>query len=172
MKNIINRLRFFKVTSRQGTTFVEVLLYIALLSIVIVFITDIILQTLNFMIESRNISYLDSDARFISTKLRNDLRKADTISVPTTIGETSNSITFEYESDNYTYSLSDGILQITDPNGTYRINSDQTTVSSFSVTNRSYALGATTLDFDIVLNSRTVSSSIDQINLNFTVNNR
>ncbi len=172
MKNSLFKplILFFK--CRRGTTFVEVLLYIALLSIVIVFITDIILQTLNFMIESRNISYLDSDARFISTKLRNDLRKADSISVPSVIGETANSITFEYESDNYTYSLSDGILQITDPNGTYRINSDQTTVSSFSVTNRSYALGATTLDFNIVLNSRTVSSSIDQINLNFTVNNR
>ncbi len=166
------RNKIFKKTTRRGTTFVEVLLYIALLSIVIIFITDIILQTLSFMIESRNISYLDSDARFISTKLRNDIRRADSITTPSTIGETSEELDFVFDTENYSYSLADGVLQITDPNGTYRINSNQTYVNSFSVRNTSYESGSTTLNFDIILQSRTVSSSVDQININFTANKR
>lgn len=156
----------------RGTTFIEVLLYIALLSVVIIFITDIILQTLSFMIEARNISYLDSDARFINTKIRNDIRRADTILSPQTVGQTTSSVGFVYDGANYSYSLNNGALEITDPNGTYRINSDQTTVSGFSVQNASYTTGSPTLNFSIILQSRTVSSSISQININFTVNTR
>ncbi len=167
MKNIL-----FKKPISKGTTFVEVLLYIALLSIVIIFITDIILQTLSFMIESRNITYLDSDARFISSKLRNDIRRAESVSTPATVGETAQELGFVFDTENYSYSLADGVLQITDPNGTYRINSNQTYVSSFSVKNASYELGSTTLNFDIVLQSRTVSSSVDQIDISFTANKR
>ncbi|MBP6979568.1 hypothetical protein KBB41_00805 [Candidatus Curtissbacteria bacterium] len=167
MNNIL-----LKKSKPKGTTFVEVLLYIALLSIVIIFITDIILQTLSFMIESRNISYLDSDARFISTKLRNDIRRADSISIPATIGETTEELHFVFDTENYSYTLADGVLQITDPNGTYRINSNQTYVDSFSVKNTSYESGSATINFDIVLQSRTVSSSVDQINISFTANKR
>lgn len=156
----------------SGTTFIEILLYIALLSIVIIFITDIILQTLSFMIEARNISYLDSDARFINTKIRNDIRRADSITTPEVIGQIATTVSFVYEGENYTYSLNNGALEITDPSGTYRINSDQTTVSDFSVQNASYNSGSPTLNFTIILQSRTVSSSIDQINMSFTVNKR
>jgi len=163
---------FIRHKYKRGTTFIEVLLYIALLSIVLIFITDIILQTLSFMIEARNISYLDSDSRFINTKIRNDIRRADSISTPQTVGQTTSSIGFVYEGENYSYSLNNGALEITDPNGTYRINSDQTTVSGFSVQNASYDVGSPTLNFSIVLQSRTVSSSISQININFTVNTR
>ena len=120
MNNIL-----LKKSKPKGTTFVEVLLYIALLSIVIIFITDIILQTLSFMIESRNISYLDSDARFISTKLRNDIRRADSISIPATIGETTEELHFVFDTENYSYTLADGVLQITDPNGTLVTSRDQ-----------------------------------------------
>ena len=124
------------------------------------------------MIESRNISYLDSDARFISTKLRNDIRRAASISTPAIVGETADELHFVFDTENYSYTLADGALQITDPNGTYRINSNQTYVNSFSVKNSSYESGSATLNFDIVLQSRTVSSSVDQINISFTVNKR
>lgn len=156
----------------SGTTFIEILLYIALLSIVVVFITDIILQTLSFMIESRNISYLDSDARYISARLRTDLRRAESIVEPNTTGETANSISLVLDGDNYSYALNQGALEITDPNGTYRINSDQTTVSSFSITNVSYATGSPTFNITLGLQARTVSGGVDAIDINLTINSR
>ena len=168
MKTLIKTIKI-----RSGTTFIEVLLYIALLSIVIIFLADIIFQTLSFMLEARNISYLDSDARFITTKIRNDIRRADSITSPLVADQASSIIDFVYNAENYSYSLNNGVLEITDPNGTFRMHSDQTTVSSFSVTNVSYQDGLPTLNFSIVLQPRAlVSSSINHINMDFTVNKR
>ena len=107
MKNFFN----FK----KGFTLVEILLYMALLSIFLLTLVDILVSILDVQLESQATSAVDIDSRFVSNRLGYDVLRADSVILPANLGDVSDSLTVSVGASQYTYSLSGGNLVLDDP---------------------------------------------------------
>lgn len=72
MKNIKNK----------GQTVVELLIYLALLSIFLTVLLDIFVTTLNFKLQAEAASALNQDSRYILGKISYDVYNSDSFTVP------------------------------------------------------------------------------------------
>src|SRR3989344_3081981 len=98
--------RYTKRLSQKGTSLIEVILYMALFSIIIVVIVDLLITSGSLKTESESQSGLQIDAAFITSRLSYEVRNADTITTPAAIGQTTNSLVVTSGSETHTHSLS------------------------------------------------------------------
>lgn len=124
--------------SQRGFTLVELILYMALLSVFLVVLTDIFVAVLNIKVESEATSAVDQDGRFILSRLNYDIKRmaiSDTVSLPASFGPpASQSLSFTIGGVNYTYDTSGGNLRLTvGVSPSENLNSSETTVSGFGV---------------------------------------
>lgn len=122
-----------KKSTNLGTTIVELLLYMGLLSIFIVMITNLFGQILNNSTNSITESYLQTNGNFLLIKLAKDINLADEIVTPSNIGESSTSMILKTGTNNISYDLINGRLVLTDLTGSYNLNDADTTISDFVV---------------------------------------
>src|SRR3989344_928646 len=122
MKNFFN----FK----KGFTLVEILLYMALLSIFLLTLVDILVSILDVQLESQATSAVDIDSRFVSNRLGYDVLRADSVILPANLGDVSDSLTVSVGASQYTYSLSGGNLVLDDGLGALNLNSSETSIPS------------------------------------------
>ena len=115
------------VNCHPGFTLVEIILYMTLVSIFILVLTDIFAAILNVRTESEATSSVEQDARFILARFAYDINRASAIPTPANLGDSNPTLTFTAGST-YTYAISGIDLQL---NGT-SLNSSETKVSSLS----------------------------------------
>lgn len=126
--------------SQKGTSLIELVLYFSLLGIVLIIATDIMLKTSEFSLEAGGRNNLQDDGRFIISRLSYDIRRADTITIPTNIGDVSPTLTLTAGSQTITYSIVGSNLALQEETGpTFNIqnanvNSTNTNVISVSFT--------------------------------------
>ncbi len=158
MRKIFN-FQFPIFNSRKGFTLVEMLIYMGLLSILIVIMVDVFASSLSVQLESQATSSVEQDARFLLSRLTNDVQSAQSVLVPAAIGSQSASLQLSINSINYTYALNNGTMQLTNNNGTDTLNSFDTTVSNLSFKKVGNGAGKDTVQVIFTLTSNVTRNS-------------
>lgn len=91
--------------SQKGATLIELLLYFSLLGILLTVVTDLMLRTSEFSLEAAAKNDLQEDARFIISKFGYDIRRADSVSLPANLGDSSSTLEFTLGTENHSYNL-------------------------------------------------------------------
>ncbi len=109
---------------KRGFTLVELILYMALMSSVIVVLTEVFLSVISLQAESTRTTSIDTDSRFVLARLFYDINRADNITSPSSLGSSLNSTQLLINGVTYTYG--------TDVNGAFTIsgNSEINTLTS------------------------------------------
>jgi hypothetical protein len=94
-----------------------------LLSALLLIMTQIFVTVLEGQISAETTSAVAQDGRFIYSRFIHDIHQAQSVSTPLSLGDTSSSLIFTQNALTYTYSLVNGNLMLTDPSGSYQLNS-------------------------------------------------
>lgn len=140
-------------TKSGGFTLIELIIYMALLSIFLLTLTDIFISILDVQLESEATSAVEMDSRFLLARLSYDINRASAITTPSAIGETANSLTLVIGGINYTYLVNGDSLELANNSGTSSLNGSETAVSG--------------LTFQKIANS-SVSGTKETVKINFT----
>lgn len=108
---------------KKAFTIVELIIYMGLLSILLVIITNIFLSVLDMQTESESTSIVQIDARYILSRLSYDIHRASAVSTD------GGSLVLTVDGSPFTYAISNGILTLS---GT-QLTSYPTQISNFSV---------------------------------------
>lgn len=117
-----------------GFTIVELLIYMALMSIFLLVLLDIFTATLNSKLASESTSAISQDSRYILSKLSYDVNNADSITSPS-LGLTSASLQFTASGSTVTYALISGNLVKTVGGVSMNLNGADTQLDSISFKN-------------------------------------
>lgn len=141
----------------KGFSLVELLVYMALMSIFLVVLLDIFTTTLNIKLASESTSAISYDSRFILSKLSYDINNADTIVTPA-LGETTSSLQFTKSGSTITYSIIGDNLNKTLGGDSMSLNGTDTQIDSISFKNIGFAGGKPTIQIVYVVRSKIVVS--------------
>ena len=119
-------------TSRQGFTIVELLVYVGILVVFIYMLTNMFTAVIDMQLESESTSAVVQDSRYILSRFNYDIKRASSITTPSTLGSQSSTLVLRIGSSDYTYDLVNGNLVLTGASGTGVLNSTGTHVSGVS----------------------------------------
>ena len=148
-----------KLPSHSGTTVVELVLYMGLLSIFILILFDLFAQILSTQTRSTSVSLVQTNGNFLLTKLTRDINRADSVVIPAVIDTTASSMTLKIGTTNATYSVSEGRLSLSDASGTYFLNDVDTSISGFVVKKIGNSTGRPGLQLFFTVSSNVVDNS-------------
>src|SRR3989344_248577 len=87
---------------RSGFSLVELMLYAAILSVILIVVTNIFLSIVDLQLESQSTSGLAQDGRYVLSRFNYDLRRASVINSPT-LGGSSSTLTVTIDGVPYLY---------------------------------------------------------------------
>ena len=122
----------YSLHTNKGFTLIELIIYMALTSILIVIFMDILSISFNTQLSSQSTSQVVQDGRYIYTRLIYDVNRADSVSVPANLGDSSPILTLTINGNNFTYGINNGNLVLTTDAASYTLNSFGTSVSNLS----------------------------------------
>lgn len=137
----------------RGFTLVELIIYMGLLVIFLLVLSNIFASILDVRTESESISAVEQDGRFIMARLSYDINRATSVSTPASLGGSGSSLTLVIGAVNYTYALSGGNLVLTNDLGTNNLNSSESTISSLSFQKLGNSGGKETVKIQFTVNS-------------------
>jgi prepilin-type N-terminal cleavage/methylation domain-containing protein len=132
------------VQKRAGFTLIEMLLYMGILSILLLVLTNIFNSTLDVQLESQGTSSVIQDGHYIISRLTYDMNRAKKILVPASPGNSSPTLNITVGSTNYVYSLSGQDIILTNNLGANKLNSFDTNISNLNFKYLQAANAATT----------------------------
>src|SRR5438105_2943179 len=121
-----------KFSISQGFTIVEMLLYMGILSVLVTVLSMVLVTLLDAQLESKSVSDVDQDGRYLMAKFAYDLHMAQSINTPATAGAQLSTMQTTMNSLNYTYSLNNGNLQIAQGGNTDILNSSENNISGLT----------------------------------------
>src|SRR3989344_7373669 len=116
--------------SSKGFTLIEIILYMALLSIFLLTLTDIFVSILDVQLESDATSAVEQDGRYILSRIAYDIPRASDITTPGAIGQTRSNLRMTIGPETYEYTESGGNLQLINDLGTNNLNGSETAISN------------------------------------------
>lgn len=140
---------------QRGVTLVELLIYMALVAIFIITLTDIFSSTLAVRTESEATSAVDEDGRFILARLIYDINRAQTVTAPATLGTTTPNLDLTIPGTTYAYALNASNLQLTENGQPNNLNSSESSISNLSFQRIGNPLGKPTLKIQFTVASKT-----------------
>lgn len=148
-----------KFKTQRGFTLVELILYMGLLSIFLVVLTDIFVSIFDIKTESEATSAVEQDGRYILSRLSYDLRRADAVNIPLNIGQTTDNLVLSVGATSYSYQESGGNLVINDGQPD-NLNSSETRISAAPTFERvGNPGGKETIKLEFTIESRTQRDS-------------
>lgn len=142
---------------RAGFTLIEIIIYMALLAIFLLTLTDIFVSILDVQLESDATSAVEQDGRFILSRMAYDIPHASSIETPPQIGQTRSNLRMTIGGVTYEYAENGGNLQLINDLGTNSLNSSESVISNPS--------------FQRIANSA-VSGTKDTIKIQFTITSK
>lgn len=134
MKKIF-KLKFVNWRNQKGVTIIELILYMAILSILLTMLTSVFVSALDVQSESQATSSVEQDGNYILARLAYDIHRAQNINIPAVNGATANNFQITIDGVNYTYSLdTNNNLILSNNFGTNNLNNHGSGISAFSVT--------------------------------------
>lgn len=147
-------------SSSRGFTLVELLIYMGLLTVLILIFTDIFTSIIDNQLSSRNTSSVADDGRYIYSRFIYDVAHASAITQPALPGSSSSQLTFTKGGQNYTYSLVNGNLLITDQATASALNSSGSSVSGLLFTRVGTTSAKTTVRINFTVTGLITSRGI------------
>jgi Tfp pilus assembly protein PilW len=144
---------------RHGFTFIEILIYMGLVSVFLVILTNMFITLLETQLETTGSSAVDQDGQYILARLNYDLHRAGNIITPSAAGETANTLSLNINGVTYTYSLSGQKMQLSDSVNTYLLNSYAADTTVFSVTRLGFDAGTPSAQISLSLQSEDISGT-------------
>lgn len=154
---------------KKGFTLVELLVYMSLLGILLVVLTDILVAILDTRLRSEATNYVEQDARYITARLTRSINQlpSNWIMVsPSPFGTTSNSltyrlgfspITYEIRGDNLIYTFPSIVAPFTPV--VINVNSSETIVSNLNFTSLGDTVGKESIKIEFTVTSKTTPTS-------------
>ncbi len=141
---------------KKGFTLIEIAIYMAILSIFILVLTDILVAIFNTQLSTQSTSSVAQDGRYIYSRLIYDINRADFVTLPASLGDVTNSLQASISGTLITYSLASpsGNLQINDGAGTYDLNSPDDKISSIQFKRIGNVGGKNTFQINFTVTSR------------------
>ncbi|OGH10291.1 MAG: hypothetical protein A2857_02495 [Candidatus Levybacteria bacterium RIFCSPHIGHO2_01_FULL_36_15] len=160
IRNILN-FKFLKNGEcKSGFTLVELIVYMGILSILLLVLSEIFVTILDTQMESEATSSVEQDGKYILTRVIYDINRAEQVVVPSNLGDQSNNLNIIIDGVNNIYNnLNNGNLQITNNNGTDNLNSLYTIVSDLQFQKIGNAGGDDTVKINFTLTSKTIRKS-------------
>ncbi len=118
--------------NKNGFTLIELILFLGLFTILLGVLTNLFSVIIDTQSEVQSTSAVETDSKFITTRLMHDIQRAESIDMPASIGAQSSTLRLTIEGEEYTYAISNGNLQISVDTSTDMLNSVYTEVSSIS----------------------------------------
>lgn len=119
---------------QKGFTIVELLVYMALLSIFLTVLLDIFSTTLNQKLSSEATSAISQDSRYFLSKLSYEIENADSVALPV-LGTTGPSLQIVTGGITSTYGITAGNLVLTQGGITMKLNGLDTALDNISFKN-------------------------------------
>ena len=143
-----------------GFTLVELLIYMGLLAVIILVFTEVFISIIDNQLSSRNASNVADDGRYIYSRFIHDVNRAESITQPSEFGSTSAALTLVIGSQNYTYSLSNNNLTVTDPEGSHALNGYGSSISALLFTKVGTSNSKSTVKINFTVNGVTTTRGI------------
>jgi hypothetical protein len=140
MANILSlkrRIQEAKEVSKRsrGATLIELLLYMGILMVFMGVLSNVFTSGIDIQLESQATTSVDRDAHYLFSRLAYDIHRAQSIVTPGSYGTTSTTLVMTISGQQYTYALdSGGNLTYANTNGTFTLNSYDTTLSNLQFT--------------------------------------
>ena len=145
--------------NKKGFSLFELLIYIAILSIIVVVISNILISLSNSNAQSQARSEVNSSIRFAGELLRQDLKNASSVSIPS-LGTPSSTLTLVRNGTTIVYDTSSGFLR-----------RKEGAASAINITNSNVVVGIPV--FTRIENTNTVFNTTNisiKINITFSYN--
>lgn len=148
-----------KILPNSGTTLIELVLYMGLLSIFLLMIFNLFATILATQTRSIAVSLVQTNGNFLLTKLTYDINQADSIITPLAIGTSDVSMVLRLGTSDADYSVSGGRLVLTDSSGPSNLNDIDTTVSDFVVKRLGNSGGRQGLQISFTITSNVIDNT-------------
>jgi len=139
----------------KGFTLVELIIYFGIFSFLLLILTSVFTSSLTSQLESESLTSVEQDGRFLLLRLSRDIQAASSITTPTTVGQSSSTLTIVKNGQNNTYSESGGNLILTNNDGANYLNNFNTTVSDLNFTRIGNLNGKNTVVITFTIRSKT-----------------
>ncbi len=155
--------------NKKGFTILELLIFMALFSVILVVLTSLFAATVQQKLETQGMSAVESDYSYIISRLQYDFGRATDVVTPLNYGDTTNTLTLEIEGQSHTYILNGSNLELTTPAGTYQLQGVRSSVSNLSFQKIGNTGGKPTVRVQMIITSTaqnttgTETSEIDTI---------
>lgn len=119
----------YKKRQKYGFSLTEILVYMAVFSVIIAFMTTIFASMIDQQQEAQSASSLQQDGEYIMARLLYDVSRADSILSPVSAGQQTSSLQLSIGPAIFTYSLSGTDLVLNDGVSDYKLNSYGSNIS-------------------------------------------
>lgn len=140
----------------RGFTLIELLLYVGILSLFLVVLTDMFGGAIDVQLESQSSGAVEQDGRYILQRLGYDMGRVEEITVPAAIGEQTASLELRAQGQPVAYSLTGTDLMITDASGSNLGNSALTQISNLTFLRLGNVGGKAAIQVQFTVTSKTV----------------
>lgn len=147
----------------KGSTLVELLLYMGLISILLVILTTMFLSAIDVQQSSQSTSSAELEGNYLLTRLAYDIHRASSITTPATLGSSSPTLTLVIGGLSYTYSVFSGQLSLAQGATSEFLSGFDTTISNLSFTRLGNATGKPTLQISFTVRGVGTSSQPAEI---------
>lgn len=146
--------------TQKGFTLIELIIYMGLLTVLVLVFTDIFTSVVDNQLSSSNTSEVSIDGRYIYSRFMYDIARAQSLTQPASYGSPSSTLTLLINGENHTYALANGTIAIENPNGTFALNGDGTTVSDLTFTRIGSTSAKSTVKLNFTITGRVTTRGI------------
>lgn len=141
---------------QKGFTLIELIIYGGMLSILLTVFVTLFGSIVDAQLDSQATSSVQQDGQYILTKLSHDIMNAESISTPSSLGSSSNTLQISNDSTLYSYSLDENNnLLITTVSESDQLNSFATEISDLQFVRRGNAGGKNSVTFSFTVTGTT-----------------
>lgn len=140
--------------TQKGFTLVELIIYMGMMTVILVVLTQIFTSLLDLRLESEASSSVEQDSRFILSRIIYDIHRAQSITSPASLGETSTTLQLGIDGVTHTYSLQGTDLELATASA-QQVNSHDIEVSNVSFRRLGNTTGKHAIQVTYTVNSKT-----------------
>lgn len=131
------RTKLYSIQLNKGYTLIELVVYMGLLGILLVILSQFFIATLNVQLISQADSAVEQDGAYLLARITYDLHRAAAITSPSlgqTVATLSATIVDAGVNTSYQYTVNQNNMMLTIGGNAVQLNSDQSDVSNFTLT--------------------------------------
>jgi type II secretory pathway pseudopilin PulG len=119
---------------KKGFTLIELLLYMGMFSVILLVLTSLFAAIVDTQLDVQATSAVESDSKFITSRLMYDINRAQSVTTPAALGEEGSALTLVIDGVVTVYSLNSGNMHLTVGADIQNLNSEGSRITSATFT--------------------------------------